>query len=176
MICDDEITSDFESVAESSFFDEQRLHTWKGKRIKLKESKVNLVRLPQSKIDKQMKDSDRGVSVTRTAKATRKAREYSTRHKSKQEKSVGKKFSKPNKEVLDLGEQDDIMIVGHSEHELASTSVGGNSANNDKSKNPDETHHSINEGLLKAVQNKSDSKIMSDESEAFSWDWILKKD
>ena len=35
---------------------------------------------------------------------------------------------------------------------------------------------SIQDNIMKAVQNKSGRKIMSEESEAFFWDWILKKD
>ena len=35
---------------------------------------------------------------------------------------------------------------------------------------------SIQDNIMKAVQNENEGRIMSEESEAFFWDWILQKE
>lgn len=142
---------------------------WHGKILHLKKVKVQLKRLRKDSVSIPIEESFH----TCVSSFSNHPKEQYTRKKLNSEKSFG----------TSLDVHSEVLVNEHS-------SSGGNDVNEYREKNNTllsmnkegssnvETGQnlSIQDDIIKAVQNKTGRKIMSEESEAFFWDWILQKE
>ena len=145
---------------------------WRGKTLQLKDVKVKLTRLGEDSATNTTEDSSDFLTCVSSNMSYPK--EYLTRHRIKLEKT---KFGRSLTHSPDVGIDEHMLNEGQDINEYvernspSSYMNGENEVANEVAENI-----SIQDNIMKAVQNKNGRKIMSEESEAFFWDWILKKD
>ena len=166
---EDERSADYETAASTL---EQSLQ-WQGKRLKLKDFKIELVRLSGDEGEKLAEPSINTSFASCVSNLSCQPREYPTRHRTKSEKSRYHAYqvTDPITEFCD-----ENMIDGQGLNEYDSVSSTSFIKETRGQCNKPEENLSVEDNILKAVQNQNGRKIMSEDDEAFFWDWILKKD
>jgi len=165
---------------------------WQGKSVHLKDMKVNLKRLHDNNklnsTDDTTKSSD---FYTCTSSPSSQPKEYITRNKVKLDSSS----SKEQRCGIGRGGRSRYLPESDEENQARTKDAQEHVSNGDKFVNeyiesspffdgdnegnisPTYGDSSIEQdNIVNAVQNKNGGKIMSEESEAFFWDWILKKE
>lgn len=139
---------------------------WRGKTVQLKEMKIKLKRLNDGNVSNPTDDSVLSSDFFTCASSLSSCpMEYLTKENVRQGKDIASLDVPP--EVDDTGKCTSNQGQSISQYLERNTQELRLNEHNDSP---------IQDNIMEAVQNKNGRKLMSEESEAFFWDWILQNE
>ena len=147
---------------------------WHGKLLHLKKMKVQLERLHEDNLDISVEEPFLSSDFyTCNSTLSNQPKEYN-RSKINPETNCGVS-SNISSEILYI--DGPSSSAGHNINDANAKNINIININEENnSKHETSYDSSIQDNIIKAVENQTGRKIMSEESEAFFWDWILQKD
>ena len=139
---------------------------WRGKTVQLKEMKIKLKRLSDGNVSNPTDDSVLSSEFYTCASSLSSfPREYLTKENVKPGEDMASLDAPP--EVDDACEYTSTLSQSLSQYLEKNSQELNLNEHNDSS---------IQDNIMESVQNKNGRKLMSEESEAFFWDWILQNE